>query len=70
MTLIDTEPDPTEETTYGYCAHCECNVQTVRADYGHGYCFGSICACHEDWREVCQKCESEVGEARGEEEEV
>jgi hypothetical protein len=34
--LVDCDPDPTEETTYGYCAHCEKDVPVVRRDFGIG----------------------------------
>jgi hypothetical protein len=71
MMILDCDPDPTEETTYGYCAHCECNVGAVKVDFGiGGYEYWGSREVHHDWSEVCPRCEGDLAEPKYEEEEV
>ncbi|TDV06034.1 hypothetical protein [Paraburkholderia caballeronis] len=56
------EPDlDQDEGTYGFCPRCECNVRTVRVDFGIGsYEYWGARGVHHDWRDVCPECEGDV----------
>lgn len=63
------EPDYESDTKYGYCRECECNVQTVKMDFGIGsYEYWGCKGVHTDVRQVCPSCEGEVEDERAEEE--
>lgn len=62
---VDVEPGP-----LGYCNECECNVHSVRVDFGIGpnEYWGSR-SVHHDWRDVCPTCEGDLDEPRSDEDE-
>lgn len=59
-----------DEGTYGYCPECECNVHSVRRDFGIGsYEYWGSREVHVDLRDVCPKCEGDLSEPLEQDEE-
>jgi len=57
MTLLDCDPDLTEETTYGYCRRCECEVPIEERDFGIGRdCAWGRSIVHVDMQWCCCEC--------------
>jgi len=68
---FDDTPDvDTDEGKYGYCPECECNVHSVRRDFGIGaYEYWGSKEVHRDLRDVCPTCEGDLEDVREEDEE-
>lgn len=63
--------DCDDEGVYGYCPECECNVRSVRRDFGIGsYEYWGSHGVHHDWREVCPTCEGDLSNPIDEDEEL
>lgn len=57
MMLLDCDPDPTEETTYGYCSRCRCECTVVKRDQGIGRDeYHGSKEIHVDMRDCCVTC--------------
>ena len=71
LDYFDDAPDvDVDEGTYGWCNECECNVQSVRRDFGIGaYEYWGSREVHRDLRDVCPTCEGDLEDAREEEDE-
>lgn len=61
MILLDCDPDPVEETTYGYCRRCECEVPIEERDQGIGRdeAYGRPIV-HVDMQWCCCECGDEL----------
>jgi Zn finger protein HypA/HybF involved in hydrogenase expression len=72
MSMLDYDPDISDdEGTYGWCEQCECNVGSIKVDFGiGGYEYWGSKEVHHEWREVCPRCEGDLTDARTEEEEA
>jgi hypothetical protein len=70
--LADREPDHADiddDTHYGYCPACKCNVRAASVDFGIGsYEYWGCRGVHVDIREVCPDCEGDLLDAEPEEE--
>lgn len=62
LDYFDDTPDvDRDEGTFGYCPECQCNVTSVRRDFGIGaYEYWGSREVHTDWREVCPTCEGDL----------
>ena len=62
MTLvIDTEPDPVESESLGFCRRCESEVPIVKRDFGIGRdCAWGRPIVHVDMRWCCCECGDEI----------
>lgn len=61
MMLLDCDPGPTEETTYGYCAHCEKDVPVVKRDIGIGrYEYQGCKGIDRRMKDHCCECGEEI----------
>jgi len=62
--------DRDDEGKYGWCPECECNVHSVRRDFGIGaYEYWGSREVHRDLRDVCPTCEGDLEDERQEEDE-
>ncbi|MEX3972227.1 hypothetical protein [Paraburkholderia caribensis] len=62
--------DRDDEGTYGYCPECECNVTSVKRDFGIGpYEYWGSREVHRDLRDVCPTCEGDLHAPRESDEE-
>ena len=64
MAFAEYEPDvDVEDARYGFCWNCDCNVRSVKADFGIGpYEYWGSKEVHHDWRDVCPTCEEEISD--------
>lgn len=70
LDYFDDAPDvDVDEGTYGYCPECECNVHSVRRDFGIGaYEYWGSREVHRDLRDVCPTCEGDLDAPRHDDE--
>ncbi|MEI5996803.1 hypothetical protein H3V53_06195 [Paraburkholderia bengalensis] len=62
--------DRDDEGKYGWCPQCECNVHSVRRDFGIGaYEYWGSREVHRDLRDVCPTCEGDLEDERHDEDE-